>query len=144
MAGLLGVSASDLATAYTTKSTLQQQLNEVITVKLNINQVCSLSCSFFQMTFGLIFLFLFFSFSSFPFNFPFFLKQSMDARDSLAKNTYERLWLHLLNCLNKTISDEAQEEADNANHYHIGVLDIFGFENFPVWTSFSSFPIIHG
>lgn len=50
----------------------------------------------------------------------------------MAKNLYERLWLHLLQSLNKTICDEAQGEDDNVNHHHIGVLDIFGFENFPV------------
>jgi len=80
-------------------------------------------------------------FSNFLYLFLFTLK-AVDARDSLAKTLYEKLWQNLLQSVNKAISDESgekQEDLSDEIECHIGVLDIFGFENFPVFFLFFSF-----
>lgn len=58
--------------------------------------------------------------------------QATDVRDALAKELYHRLWNHLLDLLNEHVRDK--EDGGSASVQHIGVLDIFGFEHFPVRT----------
>jgi myosin heavy subunit len=61
----------------------------------------------------------------------------------MAKTLYEKLWNHLLFIMNKLISeDEGEVKEVEEGHYSIGVLDIFGFENFPVRFIFNSFFLI--
>ncbi len=53
--------------------------------------------------------------------------KAADARDALAKALYERLFNWLILRINEAISGVTSQ-----NSYMIGILDIFGFENFQV------------
>uniref|UniRef100_A0A0M3IQE0 Myosin motor domain-containing protein n=1 Tax=Ascaris lumbricoides TaxID=6252 RepID=A0A0M3IQE0_ASCLU len=54
-------------------------------------------------------------------------EQSLDIRDALVKGIYGRLFLHIINRINDAIY---RPRKDGHRRYSIGVLDIFGFENF--------------
>ncbi|KAJ3065284.1 cytochrome c oxidase subunit 1, partial [Podochytrium sp. JEL0797] len=54
--------------------------------------------------------------------------QATDNRDSIAKNLYSNLFRVLLELINSTLQATADKEIQN----YIGVLDIFGFEDFTV------------
>ncbi|KAI9341648.1 P-loop containing nucleoside triphosphate hydrolase protein [Obelidium mucronatum] len=62
--------------------------------------------------------------------------QATDNRDSIAKNLYSNLFRVLLELINATLQAGPDNEAQNS----IGVLDIFGFEDFAV-NSFEQFCI---
>lgn len=53
---------------------------------------------------------------------------SMDVRDAFVKGVYGRMFIWLVQKINKAIYQPSKD----ARHYRksIGVLDIFGFENF--------------
>ena len=53
--------------------------------------------------------------------------QAIDVRDAFAKGIYGRLFIWIVSKLNSAI--RKSEETDTCS---IGVLDIFGFENFNV------------
>ena len=53
--------------------------------------------------------------------------QSIDVRDAFAKGIYGRLFIWIVKKLNSAV-----HKADNVETSSIGVLDIFGFENFYV------------
>ena len=59
------------------------------------------------------------------------LAQGIDKRDAMAKLTYESLFLWLIRKLNETICVPAYVDGAEEGGY-IGVLDIYGFECFPV------------
>ena len=68
----------------------------------------------------------------FPFHFWFLtkiylLKKACDSRDALAKALYAKLFDWLVKTVNSSIAGTSNE-----NGRFIGVLDIFGFENFDV------------
>jgi len=67
------------------------------------------------------------------FRVPYTLEQAVDCRDALAKALYGNLFNWLVGRINKTMSD------DDA-HLFIGLLDIFGFEDFET-NSFEQFCI---
>ena len=64
--------------------------------------------------------------------------QSLDVRDAFVKGTYGRMFIWIVNKINSAI----YKPKPSPNHYRtsIGVLDIFGFENFDV-NSFEQFCI---
>ncbi|RWS12698.1 myosin-VIIa-like protein 2 [Dinothrombium tinctorium] len=64
--------------------------------------------------------------------------QSLDVRDAFVKGIYGRMFIWIVNKINSAI----YKPKPSANHYRtsIGVLDIFGFENFHV-NSFEQFCI---
>ena len=62
-------------------------------------------------------------------------KKAADVRDALAKALYARLFQWIVKRLNGYL----QPEPFNC-HLNIGILDIFGFENFE-WNSFEQFCI---
>lgn len=53
--------------------------------------------------------------------------QSMDVRDAFVKGIYGRLFIWIVNKVNSAIY-----KPKSVNRTSIGVLDIFGFENFNV------------
>jgi len=55
-------------------------------------------------------------------------ESSMDVRDAFVKGVYGRMFIWLVQKINKAIYKPSQD----TRHYRksIGVLDIFGFENF--------------
>eukprot|EP00934_Nitzschia_sp_Nitz4_P007240 Nitzschia sp. Nitz4//scaffold121_size67750//41550//50848//NITZ4_006072-RA/size67750-augustus-gene-0.40-mRNA-1//-1//CDS//3329534363//7230//frame0 len=56
-----------------------------------------------------------------------------DKRDALAKMTYSCVFLWLVECINKTLSQQSnREEGSSDNMGFIGVLDIYGFETFEI------------
>jgi myosin heavy subunit len=59
---------------------------------------------------------------------PLTLQKAKETRDSLAKMLYDHLFKWIVDTINSSL-----ESLDTANH--IGILDIFGFENFPVGPS---------
>jgi myosin heavy subunit len=61
---------------------------------------------------------------------PLTLAQGIDKRDALAKLTYESLFLWLVKKLNDTITTPESASAEGSGF--IGILDIYGFECFPV------------
>lgn len=48
-------------------------------------------------------------------------------RDAMAKDLYMRLFVWLVNTINKTITQDSQQ-----HNHNIGLLDIFGFESFGI------------
>jgi len=57
--------------------------------------------------------------------------QSRDVRDAFAKGIYGRLFVHIVKKINVAIHKQDQSSKGSRSKYHsIGVLDIFGFENF--------------
>ena len=56
---------------------------------------------------------------------PLTVEQAADSRDSAAMSLYLALFKYLLKMINKSIKG-------TSDHLFIGVLDIFGFENFKV------------
>lgn len=67
------------------------------------------------------------------FEVPLKAAETMDARDSLAKTLYQRLFEWLVSYINVKINQ-------GSSNLFIGVLDIFGFENFKI-NSFEQFSI---
>lgn len=65
-------------------------------------------------------------------------EQSLDVRDAFVKGIYGRMFVWIVNKINSAIHKQKQ----SSNHYRtsIGVLDIFGFENFNM-NSFEQFCI---
>ncbi|KAJ0065199.1 hypothetical protein NL108_006548 [Boleophthalmus pectinirostris] len=55
--------------------------------------------------------------------------QAMDGRDAFVKGIYGRLFIWIVNKINEVIYKPETEDSDRAPH-SIGLLDIFGFENF--------------
>jgi myosin heavy subunit len=55
------------------------------------------------------------------------VSQAADARDTLAKSLYDRLFGWLVTQINNSIRGTFTEDSP-----FIGILDIFGFENFTV------------
>ena len=62
-------------------------------------------------------------------------RKAADARDALAKALYERLFNWLVARVNDSIAGSVSD-----NSYIVGILDIFGFENFKVGRYGLSFP----
>lgn len=60
---------------------------------------------------------------------PLSSEQARDTRDAFAKAIYTKMFLWLFEKINKAIHKIPGKEADGA-HQSIGLLDIFGFENF--------------
>lgn len=57
--------------------------------------------------------------------------QSRDVRDAFAKGIYGRLFVHIVKKINSAIHrQENSRFISNEEKCAIGVLDIFGFENF--------------
>lgn len=56
-------------------------------------------------------------------------EQAVNARDSLAKSLYTQLFDWIVYRINSKLSNQASS-------FFIGILDIFGFENFKVQTKF--------
>lgn len=60
--------------------------------------------------------------------------QAQDVKDAFAKGIYGRLFLFIVNRINKSIHEKQLEQLkynkENLKMKSIGVLDIFGFENF--------------
>ena len=56
--------------------------------------------------------------------------QACDCRDALAKGLYGRLFSWIVNSINQLIQPY-EGSCDVSTTLQIGVLDIFGFENFP-------------
>ena len=54
--------------------------------------------------------------------------QSKDVRDAFAKGIYGRLFVHIVRKINAAIAKP--DKIDGKDKTSIGVLDIFGFENF--------------
>ena len=71
------------------------------------------------------------------FKVPYEVAGAADARDALAKALYDRLFTWLVTKINVAIAGSGAQQKDNN---FIGVLDIFGFENFLV-NSFEQFCI---
>lgn len=68
---------------------------------------------------------------------PLLREEATDARDTLAKSLYDRLFNWLVGKINASISAEPEELPEGKKPTEprfIGVLDIFGFENF-AWNS---------
>lgn len=59
-------------------------------------------------------------------NFTMNKEQSLDVRDAFVKGIYGRLFIWIVDKINKAIF----KPKDNQYRKSIGVLDIFGFENF--------------
>lgn len=53
---------------------------------------------------------------------------ALEGRDAFAKSLYGKLFVRIIDCINETIDKDKQTKCMKS----IGVLDIFGFENFPV------------
>ena len=71
--------------------------------------------------------------------------QSRDVRDAFAKGIYGRLFVHIVRKINMAIYKNSNNMlnstiSDSGNKSSIGVLDIFGFENFDA-NSFEQFCI---
>jgi len=60
---------------------------------------------------------------------PLIVGQAIDARDTFAKSIYENLFSWLVSRMNTILSPRV-DRSDNSSWNSIGVLDIFGFENF--------------
>ena len=58
--------------------------------------------------------------------------QSRDVRDAFAKGIYGRLFVHIVKKINVAIhrQESNNKYSSNEDKCAIGVLDIFGFENF--------------
>ena len=57
--------------------------------------------------------------------------QSRDVRDAFAKGIYGRLFVHIVKKINVAIHRQDNNKfSSNEDKCAIGVLDIFGFENF--------------
>lgn len=64
---------------------------------------------------------------------PLTVDQARDARDTLAKRMYENLFSWLVHKMNIILAEKIPSDAadtDAASWTSVGVLDIFGFENF--------------
>lgn len=59
-------------------------------------------------------------------------EQAIEIRDAFAKTIYGRIFNWIVSKINRTIFKRDSSVAGNANQVSIGVLDIFGFENFAV------------
>uniref|UniRef100_A0A8B9DNE0 Myosin VIIB n=1 Tax=Anser cygnoides TaxID=8845 RepID=A0A8B9DNE0_ANSCY len=60
---------------------------------------------------------------------PLSVAQAADGRDAFVKGIYGRIFLWIVNKINSAISNPTSEKPKNT-HQSIGLLDIFGFENF--------------
>uniref|UniRef100_A0A8B9VAH4 Myosin VIIB n=1 Tax=Anas zonorhyncha TaxID=75864 RepID=A0A8B9VAH4_9AVES len=60
---------------------------------------------------------------------PLNVAQAADGRDAFVKGIYGRIFLWIVNKINSAISNPTSEKPKNT-HQSIGLLDIFGFENF--------------
>ena len=56
--------------------------------------------------------------------------QSRDVRDAFAKGIYGRLFVHIVKKINVAIHRQDNNKVSSEDKCAIGVLDIFGFENF--------------
>ncbi|CEF69757.1 Unconventional myosin-X [Strongyloides ratti] len=56
--------------------------------------------------------------------------QALNVRDALVKVIYGKLFLYIINKINDAIYKPSIKNNDNINRKSIGILDIFGFENF--------------
>ena len=64
---------------------------------------------------------------------PLTAQQAQDSRDSLAKACFSSLFAWLISKVNLTMEEEAGvrlDEAEGADGSFVGLLDVFGFENF--------------
>lgn len=59
-------------------------------------------------------------------------EQAIEIRDAFAKTIYGRIFNWIVSKINRTIFKRDTSMTDNGNKVSIGVLDIFGFENFAV------------
>ncbi|VDI28329.1 myosin III [Mytilus galloprovincialis] len=57
--------------------------------------------------------------------------EAFDARDAMAKALYGRLFSWIVNRINSLLKPVSSLDTDSENNFIIGLLDIFGFENFP-------------
>ncbi|XP_052079957.1 myosin-IIIb-like isoform X6 [Mytilus californianus] len=57
--------------------------------------------------------------------------EAFDARDAMAKALYGRLFSWIVNRINSLLKPGSAMDTDSENNFIIGLLDIFGFENFP-------------
>merc|ERR1712037_808456 len=55
-------------------------------------------------------------------------KESANNRDAIAKGVYNQIFLYLAERINSDLSDV--EASAGASYLFIGILDVFGFENF--------------
>uniref|UniRef100_A0A8C6JXR0 Uncharacterized protein n=1 Tax=Melopsittacus undulatus TaxID=13146 RepID=A0A8C6JXR0_MELUD len=60
---------------------------------------------------------------------PLNIVQAADGRDAFVKGIYGRIFLWIVNKINSAIFNPASQKA-KGSHHSIGLLDIFGFENF--------------
>ena len=58
------------------------------------------------------------------------MHQSKDVRDAFAKGIYGRLFVYIVQKINVAIFKQDLKNKASADRHSIGVLDIFGFENF--------------
>ena len=61
---------------------------------------------------------------------PLNAQQCIDTRDALAKATYTNLFDWLIAGLNSRMAAQSAKEIDEEDELFVGLLDVFGFENF--------------
>ncbi|XP_015002133.3 myosin-IIIa [Macaca mulatta] len=57
------------------------------------------------------------------------VEKATDVRDAMAKTLYRRLFSWIVNCINSLLKHDSSPSG-NGDELSIGILDIFGFENF--------------
>jgi len=71
------------------------------------------------------------------FKMKFDIAQAQEARDGVAKNLYEKLWLAVVNLINQNLTRRISNQRIEGSrkdgyHYHIGILDTLGFAHLEV------------